>query len=46
LSVLTQPLRFERYLEETGGLMTMALPFRQKAMVKMPESFQKVAKKS
>ena len=34
LHVITQPLRFERYLEETGGLMTMALPFRQKAKVK------------
>ena len=34
LHVITQPLRFERSLEETGGLMTMALPFRQKTMVK------------
>ena len=34
LYVLTQPLRFETSPEETGDLMTMALPFRQKAMVK------------
>jgi hypothetical protein len=35
--------------DETGGTMTMALPFRQKAMVKiarkLPESCQNVARK-
>ena len=35
LSVLTQPLTIEMSLNETGGAMTMALPFRQKAMVKI-----------
>ena len=33
-SVLTQPLRIEMSPNETVGPMTMALPFRQKAMVK------------
>ena len=35
LHVIMQPLRIQRSPNETGGPMTMALPFRQKAMVKI-----------
>ena len=35
LHVLTQHLRIDRSPHETGGPITMALPFRQKAMVKI-----------
>ena len=33
MNVLTQPLRITRFLNKTGGTMTMALHLRQKAIL-------------
>ena len=40
LHVITQPPRIEIPPHETGGPMTMALPFRQKVMVKRDVDIQ------